>query len=185
MSGLLRRELEVRNFVNQLGFATKDQIIKLMNLEGKHTQIPDILVTKNALKTDFFQGQTVYTNIFNFNRNLNVVPCVELLKHFSGKFNWFMVENFPFYLCMYMNNKIFDVTYIPKGDENIISSYLNKLLNPIFLDNMPELPQNIIVILESSDMLSKVKINCPNILYAVIDITNMDNTIQFLNAANM
>ncbi|APU87244.1 hypothetical protein [Clostridium botulinum] len=54
MSGLLRKELEVRNFVNQLGFATKDQIIKLMNLEGKHTQIPDILVTKNALKTDFF-----------------------------------------------------------------------------------------------------------------------------------
>lgn len=132
---LANREKEALKFLNEYGQATKQQLKDICNASDKNIEnlvknrlakeIDDIILIRSVQEKD-----------------QKLLMSLELLKYFLLNFEditWHSRSSFPFYITLYRNDKVFDITAVLPGEEVFMTTALNRSQGSRILIVAPEL----------------------------------------------
>lgn len=134
--------------INKFGCMTYEQIKELNNLRDLDKHL-NTLVRQKKLKV---LDNNIYVPIGIREVNRKVLKAVDIYVYLNTldketPIAWWELEDFPFILAFFRNNKVFDIAVIKEGEELIYSTAINR-----------SAPERIIVILEDPRQIEKIKI---------------------------
>lgn len=151
--------------VNQLGSIEKSQLFKLTSLKEniRHIQLLEKLAENRYVKVD---GNLVYPYLSKM-INKNMFKCLKVLIYIMDTYKdvkWYQKGNSPFDLVLYRNEKVYDVIYVQKNEEVLISVTVNNSSS-----------ERVLALLETVESREKMSIN-KKVMYCVLD-----PEVRFLN----
>jgi len=134
---LCNREKETLSFLNEYGQVTKQQLQEICKTSNKNienlkrnglaVEKDDIVMAKGVKEIDY-----------------KLLMCLDLLKYFllnTHDIQWHTRASFPFYITLYRNNKVFDITAVLPGEEGLMTTALNRTQSDRLLVVAPNLKQ--------------------------------------------
>lgn len=143
------KQQKILSGINKFGCMTYEQIKKLNNLRDLDKQLKTLVRQKKLKIVD----DNIYVPIGIRKVNKNVLKAVEIYVYLNfidkkTPVAWCELEDFPFTLAFFRNNKVFDLAVIKDGEELIYSTAINRAV-----------AERIIVILETPRQIEKMKID--------------------------
>lgn len=119
---LCHREKETLRLLNEYGQATRQQLKELCNASDKN--IENLIKYRLAKEED---GIIMLRSVKSAEPKM--ILSLELLKYFLQNFDdieWHSRSYFPFFISIYRNDKVFDITAISPGEETLMGTALTR-----------------------------------------------------------
>jgi len=137
-----KKEEHVLGFIKEFGMASLKQLICIA---GATPKVINALLHKKYIKK---QDALYYYR--KTEKDEKLFKCLEVLKHFGQKTDWYRRVKFPFYIIMFMNEKVFHITYVQETSEALMSAAINA-----------SDAERVIVAVDNSEIIKKLHISKP------------------------
>lgn len=159
------KQQKILQNINKFGCMTYKQIRKINNFSDLDKQLKS-LVRQSKIR---ILDDNIYVTRGVREVNKNVLSAIDLYIYLNfvdkeSSIAWCVIEDFPFIMAFFRNNKVFDIAVIKEGEETICSVAINR-----------SAAERVIVILKDSGQLEKVRISKP-VKYCTVN----DGTVIFL-----
>ncbi|NLZ53414.1 MAG: hypothetical protein GX892_09755 [Thermoanaerobacteraceae bacterium] len=119
---LCHREKQTLRLLSEYGQATRQQLKELCNASDKN--IENLIKYRLAKEED---GIIMLRAVSK--KEQKMVLSLELLKYFLLNYDdiqWHSRSYFPFFISLYRNDKVFDITAVSPGEETFMATALNR-----------------------------------------------------------
>lgn len=150
-----KKMLEV---INGLGSIEKSQLFKLTDLKEniRNLELLERLAENRYIKKE---GNVIYP-FFTKMANENMFKCIKVLIYIMDTYKdviWYQKANSPIELILYRNEKVYDVVYIKRNEEVLMSVAINNSSS-----------ERVIVLLEDLESMKKISIN-KKVMFCVLE----------------
>lgn len=143
------KQQKILESINKFGCMTYNQIEKFNKLKNLDKELKALV---NRKKVKIIEGD-IYIPMGKQEVNNKIIKALEVCTYLNSvdskiSIEWCNLEDFPFTLVFFRNDRIFDISVITEGEELIYSAAVNRTA-----------AERVIVILENPNQIEKLKIN--------------------------
>lgn len=143
------KQQKILESINKFGCMTYNQIERFSKSKNLDKELK-VLVNRKKVK---IIDDNIYIPVGKREVNNKVIKALEVCTYLNSidsqiSIEWCNLENFPFTLVFFRNDRIFDISVINEGEELIYSAAVNRTS-----------AERVIVILEELNQIEKLKIN--------------------------